>query len=177
MISNVVSFLLTRHFYKIDKFPYSEFRYSLMQEVSNAYIFGKVTDDFRVVVEDDSPISLDKKMVDSLINEGKVSEVFKEPHKISRDQIIFNLVMKIIASEEIDEGCDDSDIDHYEHEYSLFSKLWNIPRDEEKEWFTNLDRDSYSSFKIPEDIWFEDSEHIEKALIKMQTIKKYLSEL
>ena len=110
----------------------------------------------------------------------KYKEIFREVKKSDLTDELFKVALKIASSQDIDEhmtGQESGEITSMEHQYRVFSKFWAIPRSEEVAWLDKLAKDPGVVAGISSDVWDEDFEEIEKAMLKIRMVKQYVAEM
>lgn len=166
-------YIHSRHFYEVT----GEGRYRAEERLREGWLFRRTEDDDNwTTYSNTTGDYFSNAELDDLESRGVIKEVFKEPKPANKNDEFFKFALKIAKCGDIDgnlSGQDSSQIDHYEWEYSMFSDLWKLPREEEDKWLGSIE----SRYRIHDDNWFEDEEVVGTALLKFRMVKQYLAEI
>lgn len=173
-------YIHANHYYEMNYDDGPVVTYVAEQRLTNGWVFCQVDPKDNWIRQGGTGTYFHEDDIDSLAEEGKWKEVFRERSKDLTDRAWFNFAMKIATCGDIDHqlsGADTSEVWNAEGEYQLFTHLWELPIAGEKEWLNRLECNPYATICISEDLWFEMEEQVGKAILKMRMIKKYLSEI
>lgn len=138
---------------------------------SNGYLLEEINSGFSICGR--TLVVTDKVVLNAI-------EIFKEVKLADKSDEMFKAMFKIATCGDIDEHLtgSDTDITHrYEWDHNVFSEFWDLPRSEESKFLNSIDRHGGDKFGVSSDVWFEDEEVVTKTLLKIKTIKEYLSEM
>jgi acyl-CoA-binding protein len=149
--------------------------YMCTNRLSNGWVFNEVHKDDYIMISNSGFVVEEFDELDEQFLHCK--QHFREMPKTDLSKELFKLAFKIAKCGDIDPHMPGSDADilnHYEYEHGVFSEFWKVPREKEQEWLKEpIDR----RFRINDEIYFEDSEQVETALLKIRMVKQYVAEL
>ena len=162
--------LKPNHFYNIC-LSSEDFSVVCLTKADNGYLLREIDSDFSIcgrtlVVPNNVVLS--------------ATEIFKEVKLADKSGEMFKAMFKIATCGDIDDHLTGSDTDiahRYEWDHNVFSEFWDLPRSEESQFLNSIDRHGGDKFGVSSDVWFEDEEIVTKTLLKIKTIKGYLSEM
>jgi hypothetical protein len=133
----------------------------------NGWVFNRITEDFGPIANDGFVL------LDGTLPEHK--EIFRELKPATKERAFFNLAMKLASDRDINENYNGFEAGvpyHYEHEHGIFSELWDMPREKEKDWVDRLPRQLTC-----EDQWDDDEEVMLRAILVFRKVKEFMAEM
>ena len=168
-------YIHNRHFYEIEGC-----RYRAEERLREGWVFRTTEDDSNwTTYSNTTGDYFTNGELEDLDLSGNIKEVFREM-KVDQKKEMFKFALKIASSGDIDgnlSGSDTGQITHFELEYGVFRKLWDMPISEERAWLDKLGSDPYDTAGVSQDVWFEEEEIIDNALCKLRAVKQYLAEM